>query len=580
MAIEITSESIVKVLIRRGTDSERQLTTLTEGELGYSIDTQRLFIGDGITAGGVVAGNKFFGKVGTPSSYNSIAQDGDMVYQTSGLANAERLVAYNKGSNTWVDVHPQPYRGYITNSIACLEKSSQNGKWRVARSFVDDSISPPSGLTFKYDDDLGPGSLNSITQLYNRFDFDSRFISLCASILPLSGSFYFGNYNTKAVSNNLEASVNIDNSLYINGNVPGAPYQIKIFAQDPRKSTVSTFEAISGGLDIRCSGSNNSQNTLPLSLSIGKNTGYQLQYNQAINTLQTVFSAAPGRGGYGIPNFDFRGITRFSDNVYITPSSDLTIYGNLSVFGDATYIDTTVSTTSAVKIINHNNNVVALLVEQLNTDAFDNQAIAIFKIGSAPTRPNLTLRDNAYVGINSLETENWSNNGQINFNVTGSSVFRDHPNYPGTGTSFTVLNDNIVLGNASDQNFSTITGYANRMDLYATGGLSVYGGDIVAFATSDSTLKTNIEPIQNSLDKVNKLNGVLFDWNEKAEEKYGKVGREAGVIAQEVEAVLPEVVTTRDDGTKAVRYEKLVPLLIEAIKELNKKVEAKNAGSR
>jgi hypothetical protein len=576
MAIEITSESIVKVLIRRGTDSERQLTTLTEGELGYSIDTQRLFIGDGITAGGVVAGNKFFGKVGTPSSYNSIAQDGDMVYQTSGLANAERLVAYNKSSNTWVDVHPQPYRGYITNSIACLEKSSQNGKWRVARSFVDDSISPPSGLTFKYDDDLGPGSLNSITQLYNRFDFDSRFISLCASILPLSGSFYFGNYNTKAVSNNLEASVNVDNSLYINGNVPGAPYQIKIFAQDPRKGTVSTFEAVSGGLDIRCSGSNNTQNTLPLSLSIGKNAGYQLQYNQAINTLQTVFSAAPGRGGYGIPNFDFRGVTRFSDDVFLTPNSDLTIYGNLSVFGDSTYIDTTITTTSALSVINHNNNVVALLVEQVNNYAYDDQAIAIFKIGSAPTRPNLTLRDSAYVGINSLETENWSNNGQINFNVTGSSVFKDHPDYLSTGTTFNVLNKYIILGNSSNQSYSTITGYANRMDLYATGGLSVYGGDIVAFATSDSTLKTNIEPIQNSLDKVNKLNGVLFDWNEKAEEKYGKVGREAGVIAQEVEAVLPEVVTTRDDGTKAVRYEKLVPLLIEAIKELNRKVEAQN----
>jgi hypothetical protein len=577
MAIEITSESIVKVLIRRGTDSERQLTTLTEGELGYSIDTQRLFIGDGITAGGVVAGNKFFGKVGTPSSYNSIAQNGDMVYQTSGLADAQRLVAYSNG--TWIDVHPQPYRGFITNNIACLEKSSQDGKWRVARPFVDssdDGISPPSGLTLRYEDYFGPGTLNSITQLYNRLDFDSRFLSLSASMSPLSGSFYFGNYNTKAVSNNLEASVNVDNSLYINGNVPGAPYQIKIFAQDPRKSTVSTFEALSGGLDIRCSGSNNSQNTLPLSLSIGKNAGYQLQYNQAINTLQTVFSAAPGRGGYGIPNFDFRGVTRFSDDVFLTPNSDLTIYGNLSVFGDSTYIDTTITTTSALSVINHNNNVVALLVEQLNNFAFDDQAIAIFKIGSAPTRPNLTLRDSAYVGINSLETENWSNNGQINFNVTGSSVFRDHPDYPGTGTTFNVLNDNIILGNASNQSYSTITGYANRMDLYATGGLSVYGGDIVAFAASDLTLKTNIEPIQNSLDKVNKLNGVLFDWNEKAEEKYGKVGREAGVIAQEVEAVLPEVVTTREDGTKAVRYEKLVPLLIEAIKELNRKVEAQN----
>lgn len=570
MAVQITSDSIVKVLIRRGTDSERQLTTLTEGELGYCIDTQRLFIGDGITPGGVVSGNKFLGFVGDPLSYNSIAQDGDLIYQTSGLANAQRLVAFKKATNTWQDVHPQPYIGYITNSIACLEKSSQNGKWRVSRSFVDDSISPPSGLTIKYDDDLGPGNLNSLTRLYNRLDFDSRYLSLCASVVPLSGSFYFGNYGTKAVNNNLEATVNIDNSLFLNGNVPGAPFQIKMYAQDPRKSTVSTFEAISGGLDIRSGGGNNIQNTLPLSLYIGQNVGYQLQYNQGINTLQTVFSAAPNRGGFGIPNFDFRGITKFNDDVYLTQNADLTIYGNLSVFGDATYIDTTVTTTSAFSIINNNNNVVALLVEQQNNFAPDDQAVAIFKMGTASTRPNLAMRDSGYFAINSLESENWSNNGQINFNVTGSSIFRNHPNYlpDNRGTRFIVENSLITLG--LNGTTSNINAYASSNIYFTTPNLYVTG-DVVAFYSSDQKLKTNITQIESALDKVKKLRGVTFDWNELAEEKYSKVGREAGVIAQEVEEVLPEVVTTREDGIKAVRYEKLVPLLIEAIKELDYK---------
>ena len=60
---------------------------------------------------------------------------------------------------------------------------------------------------------------------------------------------------------------------------------------------------------------------------------------------------------------------------------------------------------------------------------------------------------------------------------------------------------------------------------------------------------------------------------------YGKseTDREVGVIAQEVIEVLPEVVTTRDDGYLAVRYEKLVPLLIEAIKELNSEVKSLRA---
>jgi hypothetical protein len=116
------------------------------------------------------------------------------------------------------------------------------------------------------------------------------------------------------------------------------------------------------------------------------------------------------------------------------------------------------------------------------------------------------------------------------------------------------------------------------------GGLSTAGaitatGDITAFSASDKRLKTNISQIQDSLHKVNSISGVTFDWNEEGqksrqleEEVFGN-RREAGVIAQEIEEVLPEVVVTRKDGYKAVRYEKLVPLLIEAIKELTAKVE-------
>ena len=66
------------------------------------------------------------------------------------------------------------------------------------------------------------------------------------------------------------------------------------------------------------------------------------------------------------------------------------------------------------------------------------------------------------------------------------------------------------------------------------------------------------------------MSGNTYDWNAAS----GKDGSDTGVIAQEVQALgLPGLVTTRDSGYLAVRYEKLVPLLIEAIKELNAKVE-------
>lgn len=96
--------------------------------------------------------------------------------------------------------------------------------------------------------------------------------------------------------------------------------------------------------------------------------------------------------------------------------------------------------------------------------------------------------------------------------------------------------------------------------------------DIVAYSTSDIRLKDNIKSIDKALDKVNSIQGVEFDWIEK-EEVHGNSGHDIGVIAQEIEKILPDVVTTRDNGYKAVKYEKIVPLLIEAIKDLSKQVD-------
>jgi|14_taG_2_1085336.scaffolds.fasta_scaffold02749_5 uncharacterized Zn-binding protein involved in type VI secretion len=102
----------------------------------------------------------------------------------------------------------------------------------------------------------------------------------------------------------------------------------------------------------------------------------------------------------------------------------------------------------------------------------------------------------------------------------------------------------------------------------ATRSLHVVG-DIVASETSDKRLKDNIKPIQNACEKINKIGGYEFDWNDK-QKLYE--GHDVGVIAQEIEEVLPEVVETREDGYKAVDYKKIVPLLIQAIKEQQKQI--------
>ena len=83
-------------------------------------------------------------------------------------------------------------------------------------------------------------------------------------------------------------------------------------------------------------------------------------------------------------------------------------------------------------------------------------------------------------------------------------------------------------------------------------------------------MKDDVAVISDALAKVLALRGVTFTWNEQA---VGLEGKDTGVIAQDVEKVLPEVVTTRDDGYKAVRYDKMMGLLIEAVKELSAKVD-------
>ena len=107
--------------------------------------------------------------------------------------------------------------------------------------------------------------------------------------------------------------------------------------------------------------------------------------------------------------------------------------------------------------------------------------------------------------------------------------------------------------------------------LEVSGQIKAIGSDIIAFASSDERLKENVKPIENPLEKVLSISGNTYTWKEGC----ALSGDDTGVIAQEVEALgLPGVVETRSDGFKAVRYERLVPVLIEAIKELSAKVDA------
>lgn len=113
----------------------------------------------------------------------------------------------------------------------------------------------------------------------------------------------------------------------------------------------------------------------------------------------------------------------------------------------------------------------------------------------------------------------------------------------------------------------------------ATSGEIRASNNITAYYSSDERLKTNIVKIDNPLEKIKQIDGVLFDWNDTYKKQYGEEDgyfirkQNSGIIAQQVEKVFPNVVADRQDGYKAVRYELLVPLLIEAIKEQQVKID-------
>jgi hypothetical protein len=129
-----------------------------------------------------------------------------------------------------------------------------------------------------------------------------------------------------------------------------------------------------------------------------------------------------------------------------------------------------------------------------------------------------------------------------------------------------------AVGTASNVTFGSINvGSATGA---ATGQIKA-SGDIIAFSSSDAGLKTDVAVISDALTKVKALRGVTYTWNEEAN-ALGLHGADTGVIAQDVAGVLPEVVTTRESGHMAVKYEKMIGLLIEAIKELDDKLSKCN----
>jgi len=151
-------------------------------------------------------------------------------------------------------------------------------------------------------------------------------------------------------------------------------------------------------------------------------------------------------------------------------------------------------------------------------------------------------------------------------------------------TNITPSTTNYTLAhNGSGTNLNGVTSVAlnvsgSVISSITSAGLAVTGaitatGNITAYF-SDDRLKTRLGSIENALDKVSALNGFYYEANETAQKLGYEAKREVGVSAQDVQAVLPEIVAPApiDNQYLTIHYERIVPLLIEAIKELRAEV--------
>lgn len=151
-------------------------------------------------------------------------------------------------------------------------------------------------------------------------------------------------------------------------------------------------------------------------------------------------------------------------------------------------------------------------------------------------------------------------------NAVGEIRINGNTNFGGSSVALFVSNTDNRVG------VKTTTPQA---PLHVVGAIYATG-DVTAFYTSDERLKDNFEFIPDALNKVRWINGYTFNWNKEKlatlDNVSPKPDTDVGVSAQQIKQVLPQAVIEREDGYMAVDYGKIVPLLIEAIKELSHKV--------
>jgi hypothetical protein len=207
-------------------------------------------------------------------------------------------------------------------------------------------------------------------------------------------------------------------------------------------------------------------------------------------------------------------------------------------------------------------------------------------LGNQAGESNQTGFGNVYLGYLAGTTATGYNNTFVGSGAGQAMTTGNYNTFIGmnAGYSATTGTDNVFIGNTAGysetgsgklyiDNSSTTLPLIHGdfvSNILRINGNIEYTGTITD--VSDSRLKDNIVELDNALSKLITLRGVYYDWKEDVSDVVLSGGRQIGIIAQEVEAVFPELVITNEQGYKMVDYTRLAPILIEGVKTLDSRL--------
>jgi hypothetical protein len=301
-------------------------------------------------------------------------------------------------------------------------------------------------------------------------------------------------------------------------------------------------------------------------------------------------SLATGNKGYGGSGASFYDSTQYFHNQSVT-FSGATAVGKVATIkiplsgnpggqsvGGENIIGNVIGITFGVRITKGDGSVVATITGTRTASTGTVGAATLATYAGTTLTTGLTLENTTYTVTPFISNLNMQAYSSAPGFVDSLAATVYTPDFYGAITvSVPVGKTEIVAGGIQiirdSDNYVKIDRAAGSGAILAVTGEGTFTGDVTANTTSDIRLKENIVKIPNAIDKVLKISGNTFKWKEGFENVHSKKGMDVGIIAQEIENVIPNVVVTRKNGYKGVQYEKLVALLIEAIKELKTEID-------